>query len=67
MSLLINGSTVQVPKDVSTISDVIRHFFADQPVVIVEHNGEILNKETHTSREVTDGDKLELVNFVGGG
>ncbi|SFB25246.1 sulfur carrier protein [Lentibacillus halodurans] len=67
MNLFINGSMAQLPEQVKTVSDVIRYFFSEQPVVIVEHNGEILDKETHLTREVADGDKLELVNFVGGG
>ncbi|QKY69709.1 sulfur carrier protein ThiS [Lentibacillus sp. CBA3610] len=67
MNLLINGSTVQLPEHVFTISDVINHFAVDQPVVIVEYNGEILDKETHSTTNVANGDKLELVNFVGGG
>lgn len=67
MNLLINGSTVRLPEHVSTVSDVILHFFTDRPVVIVEHNGEIIDKTSHPTREVTDGDKLEFVHFVGGG
>ncbi|MBA4537267.1 sulfur carrier protein ThiS [Bacillus aquiflavi] len=67
MNLLINGSIIQIPKNVNTIAEVIQYFFTDKPVIIVEHNGEILNKDVHSTREVGDGDKLELVHFVGGG
>ncbi|SFE24358.1 sulfur carrier protein [Lentibacillus persicus] len=67
MSLYINGSTIDLPAHVTTVSDVILHFFDDPPVVIVEHNGDIIDKTSHSTREVADGDKLEFVHFVGGG
>ncbi|HLR40065.1 MAG TPA: sulfur carrier protein ThiS [Virgibacillus sp.] len=67
MNIVVNGSPVEMPKEVITIADVKQHFKIDNPVVIVEHNGEILNKSVHTEKEVTDGDKIELVQFVGGG
>ncbi|WP_067727630.1 sulfur carrier protein ThiS [Oceanobacillus damuensis] len=67
MNLLVNGNDLQVPSDVNTIADVITHFFEQDPIVIVEHNGEILEKNHHTERIVADGDKIELVQFVGGG
>ncbi|MGY0692732.1 sulfur carrier protein ThiS [Virgibacillus sp. FSP13] len=67
MKLFVNGNTIQVPKSVRTITDVKTHFNINNPVVIVEHNGEILDSNTHPKREVADGDKIELVQFVGGG
>ncbi|MFD2762174.1 sulfur carrier protein ThiS [Lentibacillus juripiscarius] len=67
MRLIVNGNSAQVPEKVKTISDVKRYFNIDQSVVIVEHNGDILDKDYHTQQEVADGDKIELVQFVGGG
>ncbi|MFC2948363.1 sulfur carrier protein ThiS [Virgibacillus sediminis] len=67
MNLLVNGNELQLPANVDTIADVVSYFFTNQPVVIVEHNGEILDRDAHPTRKVADGDKIELVNFVGGG
>lgn len=67
MQLTVNGSMVHMPEQVKTISDVKQHFNIDNSVTIVEHNGDILNKALHHEQEVTDGDKIELVQFVGGG
>ncbi|MYL60437.1 sulfur carrier protein ThiS [Virgibacillus halodenitrificans] len=67
MNLLVNGKRIQVPATVKTITDVKTHFNITNPVVIVEHNGEILDKSKHPEKEVADGDKIELVEFVGGG
>ncbi len=67
MKLLVNGNTVQIPERVGTISDIMMHFNIKQSVVIVEHNGEIIDSNIHPTRKVLDGDKIEIVQFVGGG
>ncbi|MFD1362402.1 sulfur carrier protein ThiS [Lentibacillus salinarum] len=67
MQLIVNGNMAEMPDTVKTIADVKQHFNINNPVVIVEHNGDILDKETHTAQKVADGDKIELVQFVGGG
>lgn len=36
-------------------------------VIAVEHNGVILKKEAYGSVVLHDGDKIEVVSFVGGG
>ena len=35
--------------------------------VAVEHNGAILRREDFSATALSDGDKLEVVRFVGGG
>lgn len=67
MQIIVNGNIEKMPEKVRTISDVKDHFKIESPVVIVEHNDEILDKELHKEQEVVDGDKIELVQFVGGG
>lgn len=67
MKLFINGETVEVPATVSTVTDLLKHFQLDQKVVIVEQNADILQKEDHPNRTVNDGDRIEIVHFVGGG
>lgn len=36
-------------------------------VIAVEYNGAILNKAAYGSTVLQEGDKLEVVSFVGGG
>ncbi len=67
MHLQINGDQVTVSTDVKTIQDVINHYEIKNQVIIVEHNDQILEKSTHVNTTVNDGDKLELIQFVGGG
>jgi len=67
MNLQINGDQVTLSTDLNTIQDVIDHYQIKNQVVIVEHNDQILEKDTHCQTEIKDGDKLELIQFVGGG
>ena len=65
--LTINGDPMELPSEVTTIQQLLAHFQLDQKVVIVEKNKEILQKDSHESEQVNDGDQIELVHFVGGG
>ncbi|MBY7143185.1 sulfur carrier protein ThiS [Virgibacillus sp. NKC19-3] len=67
MTLQLNGEIVTIPTAVTTIKEVIEHYKISNPVVIVEHNDRILEKNEHTTTEIADGDKIELIQFVGGG
>lgn len=67
MELIINGNRLEVPDTVTTVSVLLKHFELDQKVVIVEKNAEIIAKEEHQASELCEGDKIELVHFVGGG
>lgn len=66
MQLIINGKTTQV-SDVRTVGDLIRFRGLQTTLVAVEHNGSIVRRAEFDSHEVTEGDKLEIVHFVGGG
>ncbi|UTR09899.1 MULTISPECIES: sulfur carrier protein ThiS [Evansella] len=67
MELIVNGDKIEVPGSVSTVTNLLEHFDIDKKVVIVEVNGDILEKDNHQERKISDGDKIELVHFVGGG
>ena len=65
--LTINGDPMELPNEITTVQQLLAHFQLDQKVVIVEKNKEILQKDSHESEQVNDGDQIELVHFVGGG
>jgi sulfur carrier protein len=67
MNLRINGESVQIPEEVTTVQDLLRHFSLAGKVVIVERNGEVLEKADHPRTRLADGDRIEIVHFVGGG
>src|SRR5699024_5855616 len=47
MEVTINGNAMVIPKKVDTITKLIEHLEINNPVVIVEHNDVILQKESH--------------------
>lgn len=67
MELVINGDQLEVPNSIKTVYDLLQHFELEQKVVIIELNGTILEKELHQGTVLSDGDRIELVHFVGGG
>ncbi|MEY8190003.1 sulfur carrier protein ThiS [Peribacillus simplex] len=67
MELIINGEKIMIPADESTVTGLLQHFDLHQKVVIVELNDEILAKESLSETLLSNGDKVEIVHFVGGG
>lgn len=67
MELIINGTNMTVPSSIKTVTDLIDHLNLKSPVIIVEHNEKILQKGEHAHTTIEDGDKIEFVQFVGGG
>jgi sulfur carrier protein len=67
LELVINGDKIEVPNSVETIAHLLQHFELQQKVVIVEWNATILEKGSHPETKLCNGDKVELVHFVGGG
>ncbi|MDQ0971299.1 sulfur carrier protein ThiS [Bacillus sp. EB106-08-02-XG196] len=67
MRVILNGELIQLPEHVVFISDVLKHYEIHNRVVIVEVNGEIVNKVEHQSTRLSDKDRIEIVHFVGGG
>lgn len=67
LNLQINGDHVEIPKTVSTVSQLLEHFELGEKVLIVEHNQNIIEKASHAETSLTNGDRIEIVHFVGGG
>lgn len=67
MRVVLNGELIQLPEHVVFISDVLEHYEIHNKVVVVEVNGEIVNKVEHQSTRLSDKDRIEIVHFVGGG
>ncbi|SEG51184.1 sulfur carrier protein ThiS [Paenibacillus sp. UNC499MF] len=67
MKLRINGDDITVPETVHTVEGLISHLGLKRNLLIVETNGHILQGEDHADAPVADGDRIEIVHFVGGG
>lgn len=67
MELVINGESIQVPNEVKTVSDLLAHFQLNKKIAIVEVNLTIIPKQQYETTTLCNGDKVEIVHFVGGG
>ena len=65
MKIFVNGS--EEIAESKTIMDFILGKGLDPKTVIVEYNLKIVKRDTWDSRELQEGDNLEILNFVGGG
>jgi sulfur carrier protein len=66
MKLIINGEEKSLDK-VSSVSDLLRELGLKADRVAVELNREIAARTSWDSTRLKDGDRLEIVQFVGGG
>ncbi|MBD3789832.1 MAG: sulfur carrier protein ThiS [Campylobacterales bacterium] len=66
MQIIINGETRNVA-DHCTISELIETLGIKVKVMAAAVNMEIVKKEAWDTHQIKEGDKLELLHFVGGG
>lgn len=66
MVLTVNGETHEVP-DGMTVRELLERLDVPRGRVAVEVNLQIVRKDKHERHELNDGDRLEIVTFVGGG
>lgn len=65
-TILANGKTREVPSG-STILDLLNDLGWKPQWVVVEHNGEAVERSRLSERALADGDRLEIVRAVAGG
>lgn len=66
MRIEVNGEPREVAER-TTVRDILVSLGLGETLVAVEKNHEIVPRASHPSTEVEDGDRLEVVHFVGGG
>lgn len=66
MNLTVNGESLEM-EGASSISDLLMHLEIKAQRVAVELNLEIVPKTEYDSTNLKDGDRVEVVSFVGGG
>lgn len=67
MTIQLNGKSITLPQNVSSVKDLLSYFEMENRIVIVELNKEIAVKEQYESLLLNEGDKVEMIHFVGGG
>ncbi len=66
MKAIINGSEKEF-ESTMTISAMLVSLGLKKGMTVVELNGEIIGRDDFDNRNISHGDKVEIVRFVGGG
>ena len=64
--IVLNGEKKSLEKGI-TIQEPLDLFKVSPETVVVEVNEDILPRESHATIRLKEGDRVELVRFVGGG
>jgi thiamine biosynthesis protein ThiS len=64
--ITLNGEPFELDQPLS-VTDLLTRLAIDPRRVAVEHNLTILKRQAFPEIVVSDGDQVEIVNFVGGG
>lgn len=69
MNLVINGQARSFPALAAgvTLLDLLSALGLKQDRVAVEHNGSIVSRPAWAATTIAEGDRFEIVHFVGGG
>lgn len=66
MRIVVNGEERSVP-DGTTVAALLGELGLEPGAVVVEHNREIVARDDVEGVRLEEGDRLEIVRFVGGG
>jgi thiamine biosynthesis protein ThiS len=66
MRITLNGETQEIPGSMS-LKELLGRFDLDSRKVAIERNREIVARSAYGETRLADGDRLEIVHFIGGG
>lgn len=66
MRIVLNGEQVETA-DGATVETLLQQLGISRERVAVELNADIVPKAGYEKQPLSDGDKIEIVHFVGGG
>ncbi len=66
MNILLNGEPATLPSAL-TVAELLTHLGMGERRVAVEVNREIVPRSQHQTRTLAEGDRVELVQAMGGG
>lgn len=66
MNLTVNGET-RTFHDVADVAALVNALGLDPRKVAVERNLEIVPRSAHSATALAEGDRIEIVHFIGGG
>ncbi len=66
MDVRVNGES-RVVEDDASVASLLTGLGFDPSETVVERNGAIVPREAFAAVNLTEGDALEIIHFVGGG
>ncbi|EKE03387.1 MAG: hypothetical protein ACD_20C00210G0007 [uncultured bacterium] len=66
IKIILNGEEKEV-NEKSTVKEILGILKLKSPMLVVEKNLEIVQKDQYENCYLQDGDKIEVVSFFGGG
>lgn len=66
MNVRVNGNVLELVAG-TTVRGLIEQLELDQGPVAVERNGDVVPRAQHEATQISEGDAIEIVHFVGGG
>ena len=66
MQLVVNGEEQQVEQS-TTVKQLLASLGLADTLVAVERNEEVVPRAQHERTQLNEGDRVEVVHFVGGG
>ena len=66
MNIFINGETKEILTELN-LNELLKHFSLPNERVAIELNKEVVRKKDWENIKISDGDRLEVIHFVGGG
>ena len=67
MKLWINGEELTFREEVADLARLLNHLELNTKGVVIEHNETVVPRQKLDSTSLQEGDKIEIVQFVGGG
>ena len=62
----LNGKSLKIKENLS-IKDLIKKYNLSERKIAIELNGTILPKDLYSRKKIKNKDKIEIVQFIGGG
>jgi len=67
MKIFLNGKEKYVDGDISNLDELIGSIMKSEKGKIIEFNGKVVKKEERGNISLKDGDRIEMIQFMGGG
>ncbi len=62
----LNGKKIKIYRDLN-VKDLLKKYKLNEKKIAIELNGTILPKSRYDKKKLKDNDKIEIVQFIGGG